>query len=175
MCVGRHWSNFRDLFASASTPNGSSLTRREALQQSAAFRATRPLCAALLAVAASGASAHATPSLVTAPDGTFQGKIDATGAMLEFLGLRYTEPVTGSLRWKAPQPVTPSVATQDATRFGNHCPQAFSPYGIATQTEDCLFLNVFAPIRRGARLRSRRRPSGDGVDSWRRARGRRKQ
>jgi para-nitrobenzyl esterase len=33
--------------------------------------------------------------------------------------------------------------------LGNHCPQAFSPYGNASQTEDCLFLNVFTPNRSG--------------------------
>ncbi len=88
---------------------------------------------------------------MTAPDGAFQGKTDATGAMLEFLGLRYAQPVIGSLRWKAPQPVTPSVVTQDATRFGDHCPQTVSPFGNATETEDCLFLNVFVPNGRDHR------------------------
>jgi para-nitrobenzyl esterase len=91
------------------------------------------------------APALAAPTLVTAPDGTFQGKLDTTGAMREFLGIRYAQPVTGNLRWKAPQPVTPAVATQDATQFGNHCPQPFSPFGNVTGTEDCLFLNVFTP------------------------------
>ncbi|MBV9562865.1 MAG: carboxylesterase family protein [Bradyrhizobium sp.] len=105
--------------------------------------------ALLLGVAAGASPALASSTLVTAPDGTFQGKFDITGAMREFLGLRYAQPVTGNLRWKAPQPVTPSAVTQDATRFGNHCPQVFTPYGNATQTEDCLFLNVFAPNRRG--------------------------
>jgi para-nitrobenzyl esterase len=93
--------------------------------------------------------ALATSTLISAPDGTFQGKLDTTGARREFLGVRYAQPVTASLRWKAPQPVTPAVATQDATQFGNHCPQPFSPYGNVTATEDCLFLNVFTPNRNG--------------------------
>ena len=109
------------------------------------------LCAALvLGITA----AWATPVLaasarVTAPDGTFEGKFDTTGAMREFLGIRYAQPVTGNLRWKPPQPLTPSIATQDATQFGNHCPQTPSPFGNATATEDCLFLNVFTPNRTG--------------------------
>jgi para-nitrobenzyl esterase len=105
------------------------------------------LCSALvLGIAtASAAPALAASTRVTAPDGTFQGKPDTTGAMREFLGIRYAEPVTGNLRWKAPRPLPPSVATQDATQFGNHCPQAPGPYGNATSTEDCLFLNVFTP------------------------------
>jgi para-nitrobenzyl esterase len=106
--------------------------------------------ALLLGIAAWAAPALASsPTLVTAPDGSFQGKFDTTGAVREFLGVRYAQPVTGNLRWKASQPVTPSVMTQDATQFGNHCPQTFTPYGNATQTEDCLFLNVFVPNHHG--------------------------
>jgi para-nitrobenzyl esterase len=85
--------------------------------------------------------------LTAAPGGTFQGKLDTTGTVRQFFGVRYAQPVTFNLRWKPPQPVTPSVVTQDATQFGNHCPQGFSPFGNATLTEDCLFLNVY--MRRG--------------------------
>jgi len=104
------------------------------------------LCSALmLGIAAAWATpVLATSAKVTTPDGTFEGKFDTTGAMREFLGIRYAQPVTGNLRWKPPQPVTPQIATQDATQFGNHCPQPFSPFGNASATEDCLFLNVYA-------------------------------
>ena len=91
----------------------------------------------------------AASTLVKAPDGTFQGKLDTTGTMRQFLGVRYAEPVTFNQRWKPPLPVTPSVVTQDATQFGNHCPQSFSPFGNATLTEDCLFLNVYTPNKAG--------------------------
>jgi para-nitrobenzyl esterase len=129
---------------------GKTLEFLESAQRQTSLR--RALGAALmLGIAACGTPALASSTLVTTPDGTFQGKIDTTGAMLEFLGVRYAQPVTASLRWKAPQQVAPSIMTQDATQPGNHCPQAFSPYGNATQTEDCLFLNVFVPNRRGDR------------------------
>jgi para-nitrobenzyl esterase len=119
-----------------------SATRRPSLRSA--------LCSALLlGLGMCGAPALASPALVVAPDGTFQGKFDVTGTMREFLGMRYAQPVTGSLRWRPPQPVVPSVNTQDATQFGNHCPQHFSIFGNATLTEDCLFLNVFTPNRRG--------------------------
>lgn len=91
----------------------------------------------------------AASTLVAAPDGTFQGKLNATGTVREFLGVRYAQPVTLNLRWKPPQPVTPSLVTQDATHFGNHCPQGPTPFGNATLTEDCLFLNVYTPDRSG--------------------------
>jgi para-nitrobenzyl esterase len=91
----------------------------------------------------------AASTLVRAPDGTFQGKLDTTGAVRQFLGVRYAQPVTLNLRWKPPQPVTPSVVAQDATHFGNHCPQGFTPFGNASLTEDCLFLNVYTPNKGG--------------------------
>lgn len=62
--------------------------------------------------------------------------------------MRYAQPATGGLRWRPPQTLTPSATAQDATQFGNHCPQPFTFFGNATLTEDCLFLNVFTPNRR---------------------------
>src|SRR5882757_7764208 len=111
-------------------------TRLASVQQSQDFarpRLRRALCRALLlgiafALAAPVERSLANSALVTAPDGTFQGKLDTTGTIRQFLGVRYAEPVTLNLRWKPPQPVTRSVVTQDATRFGNHCPQAFTPF-----------------------------------------------
>ena len=78
-----------------------------------------PLCPVLLGVAFALAApvdrSLAASTLVAAPDGKFQGKLDTTGTVRQFLGVRYAQPVTLNLRWKPPQPVTPSVATQDAT------------------------------------------------------------
>jgi para-nitrobenzyl esterase len=34
---------------------------------------------------------------------------------------------------------------RDATQFAPHCPQLASPFGQASTSEDCLFLNVFTP------------------------------
>jgi para-nitrobenzyl esterase len=111
------------------------------------------LCSALLLgiAAAWAAPVLAASAQVTAPDGMFEGKFDTTGAMREFLGIRYAQPATGNLRWKPPQPLTHQVGTQNATQFGNHCPQAASPFGNVTSTEDCLFLNVFTPNGNGDR------------------------
>jgi para-nitrobenzyl esterase len=39
---------------------------------------------------------------------------------------------------------------RDATQFAPHCPQAATPFGQASMSEDCLFLNVFTP-RTGGR------------------------
>ena len=37
---------------------------------------------------------------------------------------------------------------RDATQFGANCPQPASPFGIASTSENCLYLNVFAPAGR---------------------------
>jgi para-nitrobenzyl esterase len=104
------------------------------------------LCSALVLGAATWAvPASAEPVVALTPDGIFEGKLDTTGTVREFLGVRYAQPVTGEQRWKPPVPVKPSFIPQNATQFGNHCPQPASPFGIASATEDCLFLNVYAP------------------------------
>jgi para-nitrobenzyl esterase len=51
----------------------------------------------------------------------------------------------GDLRWQPPQAHPRWKGVRDATRFGNHCPQDATPFGLASTSEDCLFLNVFTP------------------------------
>ncbi|MEF2071054.1 carboxylesterase/lipase family protein [Consotaella aegiceratis] len=63
----------------------------------------------------------------------------------EFLGVRYGEPPVGNLRWKPPVPVHAGSATADATHPGKGCAQGPSPFGTASNAEDCLFLNVVVP------------------------------
>ena len=107
-------------------------------------RAQARIGAVALAVAFAG-TAHARPVART-QSGTVTG-IAAEG-MDEFLGIRYAAPPTGPLRWQPPQPVPADIATHTATAFGAHCAQPASAYGIASASEDCLFLNVYRPERR---------------------------
>jgi para-nitrobenzyl esterase len=71
------------------------------------------------------------------------------GTMNEFLGVPYAEAPVGDLRWRSPQPHARWSGVRDATRFAPHCPQGASPFGVASTSEDCLFLNVLAPARAG--------------------------
>ncbi len=81
--------------------------------------------------------------IVVAPAGTVEGlKI---GDMDAYRGIPYAAPPVGPLRWEPPQAPTPWSGTLDATKFANHCPQLGGSVGIASTTEDCLFLNVFVP------------------------------
>jgi para-nitrobenzyl esterase len=65
-----------------------------------------------------------------------------------FRGIPFAAPPTGSLRWRAPQRVSPWTDVRDATRFAPACPQAAGlAYGapFPDQSEDCLYLNVWSP------------------------------
>jgi para-nitrobenzyl esterase len=82
-------------------------------------------------------------SIVKTTGGLLQGK--TTGRMREFLGIPYAAAPVGRLRWRAPKPPASWTGARDATAFGPHCPQPSSPFGQASTSENCLFLNVFAP------------------------------
>ncbi|MEM1132107.1 MAG: carboxylesterase family protein [Pseudomonadota bacterium] len=82
--------------------------------------------------------------------GTFQGVED--GAVSNFLGIRYAEPPTGKNRFQPPQPLESIGETYDATTFGTRNFQVAEYEGLeadpeifGAQSEDCLFLNVYAP------------------------------
>jgi len=64
-----------------------------------------------------------------------------------FLGLPYAQAPVGSLRWKAPQPLQPSSTNTmlDATKFAPSCLQPDAQVQGLTTSEDCLYLNIFAP------------------------------
>jgi para-nitrobenzyl esterase len=81
--------------------------------------------------------------VVTTADGRLRGR--AAGAIDEFLGIPYAAPPVGPLRWRPPQPAAHWTGVRPATQFGPHCPQYGSPFGLASMSENCLFLNVYAP------------------------------
>jgi para-nitrobenzyl esterase len=85
--------------------------------------------------------------VVITTGGTLRGK--ATGRMDEFLGIPYAAPPVGRLRWRPPHPAAPWTGVRAATAFGPHCPQPPSGFGVASTSENCLYLNVFTPA--GAR------------------------
>jgi para-nitrobenzyl esterase len=69
----------------------------------------------------------------------------ASGSVDEFLGIPYAAPPVGALRWQPPARAASRSGVRDATKFAPHCPQPASPFGLASTSEDCLYLNVFTP------------------------------
>ncbi len=108
-----------------------------------------PCVASVLALLCGSAMAAPTVHIET---GVLTGK--ASEGMDEFLGIRYAAPPVGALRWTPTRPLPAALATHEATAFGPHCAQLASPYGIASSSEDCLYLNVFTPpgVRAGETL-----------------------
>ena len=81
--------------------------------------------------------------------GKVRGKTINDGKVKAFLGLPYAAPPVGDLRWKAPEPAARWKGVRDATSFGARCAQGSLFKDMAFQdsgpSEDCLFLNVYAP------------------------------
>ena len=102
------------------------------------------------------------PALTAAAEVTLSsGRIE--GERLDdidrYLGVPYARPPVGALRWRAPQPPEAWTGTRPALTPGHACMQRGNffasddertfdlPYG----DEDCLFLNVWAPVADGER------------------------
>lgn len=96
------------------------------------------------------ASAQADPSIVQTPDGAVRGVI--AGPVRRFLGIPFAVPPLDELRWQPPVQVKPWTHIQDATKAGPECMQE-GPDGSVIGSEDCLYLNVFAPIPANASVR----------------------
>jgi len=95
-----------------------------------------------------GAPAEAGGPIAGTANGLVRGL--ANGPVDEFLGIPYAAPPVGALRWQPPQPAASWPGVRDATQFAPHCPQLASPFGIASTSEDCLYLNVFTPSHKPA-------------------------
>src|SRR5687768_7798504 len=67
------------------------------------------------------------------------------GGVSNFKGIPYAAPPVGENRWRPPQPVQTWQGERDATKVCADCPQRTWPGSTATVSEDCLFLNVWAP------------------------------
>ena len=121
------------------------------------------MAAAITLAAAFGiTSAAASTLVVKTTKGLVQGK--TVGSVDQWLGIRYAASPAGVGRWKPPQPPGPyGTNPYSATQFGAPCPQNISQFGNSiplpippntvpvpgsADSEDCLFLNVYAPADR---------------------------
>lgn len=81
-------------------------------------------------------------------EGLLQGTVQ--DGIVSFKGIPYAQPPIGDLRWEPPQAVAPWAGARDATHFGHDCmqipdPMEAAPQGSTTPSEDCLYLNLWAP------------------------------
>jgi para-nitrobenzyl esterase len=92
---------------------------------------------------------HGAPLEIKTQQGVVHGKTIQDGNVTAFLGLPYAAPPVGDLRWKAPMSPVAWKGVRDATQFGHRCEQwpIWNDYIFldAGPSEDCLYLNVYAP------------------------------
>ncbi|XP_070548992.1 acetylcholinesterase-like [Ptychodera flava] len=80
--------------------------------------------------------------------------VDITRTLNVFKGIPYAAPPVGDLRFRPPQPVAPWGGVYNATEVGFACVQSTAPYYSFWErvNEDCLYLNVFAPVTNSSNL-----------------------
>ncbi|MFB6551663.1 carboxylesterase/lipase family protein [Streptomyces sp. NPDC056405] len=86
-------------------------------------------------------------NLIQTHEGPVRGFIQDN--MRQFLGIPYAAPPVGDLRWRPPEDPATWTDALEATKFGNVCAQdtsAHPGFGYSSDSEDCLYLNVFTPV-----------------------------
>lgn len=127
--------------ASGSPSKTLSTTARAALAIAILFG-----CAAEPAIATPAADRP----VVHIAQGVLAGRVDAQGVR-SFKGIPFAEPPVGNRRWAAPGAAPGWERVRDAGRFGANCiqppwpPKIIYNDGLSNFSEDCLFLNVWAP------------------------------
>lgn len=101
------------------------------------------LAAALALALAFAPSAFADPVKAKTASGTLVG--EAADGIVAYKGIPYAAPPVGDLRWKPPQPVKAWTGDRAATDYAASCAQNARLGAEAKVSEDCLYLNVFAP------------------------------
>ena len=92
-------------------------------------------------------SADGTPPDSAARVATSQGPVVGVeeSRQLSFKGIPYAAAPTGDRRFAPPAPAPQRDSVLRADSFGSACPQGGGTFGESSETEDCLFLNVYTP------------------------------
>jgi para-nitrobenzyl esterase len=83
------------------------------------------------------------PGVVETDAGLLRGVRE--GAVFAWRGVPYAAPPVGALRWESPQPVVPWQGIRDASTWPQACVQITTSGALIGGSEDCLYLNVWAP------------------------------
>ncbi|HEY3947680.1 carboxylesterase/lipase family protein [Phenylobacterium sp.] len=87
--------------------------------------------------------------IVSTASGPLRGVVEGGAAV--FKGIPFAAPPAGALRWAPPAPPKSWTAPRDASDYGPICTQPPRPDGVVAagggrpQSEDCLYLNIWAP------------------------------
>jgi len=108
---------------------------------------TAALAAAMALALLPVPAAHAESSghLVRTDKGPVSGTVTST--YRTFGNIPFAAPPVGANRWRDPQPAMPWQGVRDATRPAPFCAQTAGLGQPASETEDCLYLNVTTPAK----------------------------
>jgi para-nitrobenzyl esterase len=103
-------------------------------------------------VALARADSWVPSKIVATTAGQLQGKCyntsDEYDGICRYTGIPFAAPPLKDLRWRPPQPIVPWQGVRQAVEFGDICLQPGAAPKFMSQiigSEDCLFLNVWAP------------------------------
>jgi len=91
----------------------------------------------------SGTNVIGQPKKIKTEGGWIQGTEE--NGLAIFRGIPFAAPPLGKLRWRAPQPVEKWDSVRLATAFAHSPMQGGNP--AAGKSEDCLYLNVWTPVK----------------------------
>lgn len=88
----------------------------------------------------------------TVAQGELEGVYSTVSGIEHYLGVPFAAPPVGELRWRSPQPPAAWEGTRAAKTFGPRAVQKFlfddMRFRSDGMSEDCLYLNVWAPSRK---------------------------
>ena len=86
-------------------------------------------------------------TVVNAPCGSLQGEL--VNGVRVFRGVPFAQPPVGPLRFKPPAPTAPWSGVREATVFAASAMQHLAAGTTLSVSEDCLYLNIWAPSGKG--------------------------
>jgi para-nitrobenzyl esterase len=99
----------------------------------------------LLATLTAGICAAQSPAPVKVEGGLLPGTSE--NGLNVYRGIPFAAPPVGDLRWRAPQPAAKREGVKPADKFGPRCYQGGRGAPGVETSEDCLYLNVWAPAK----------------------------
>ncbi len=100
----------------------------------------------ILAMALLLAGCSLRPVQVLTPDGLLEGYVD--DGVEHYLGIPYARPPVGELRWRPPQSAEPWQGVLRVVENPTACAQFIPLWRDLVGSEDCLYLNIWAPADR---------------------------
>ncbi|MBK8778840.1 MAG: carboxylesterase family protein [Saprospiraceae bacterium] len=98
---------------------------------------------------------NAFPVRATIEHGIIEGDYDTKSGIQTYFGIPFAKPPVGSLRWKAPQPLSPWTGIKQTKKFGPRPMQKLIWDDMHSRSngvsEDCLYLNVWTPAKRNTK------------------------